>query len=422
MTGLIDKNMTERRILFIMTAVLPLSFALSCTKAERGGADRGIEKEICITVADRAQTKTQLSGYDINDTNHKVRWNAGDRIWCYSESGIYMDYTLTAEDVKTNIYEGDNANAHIVYRYGDEWTVCYCAGAKIGEYVGARKKDLLVLGGGIPRVQSGRFEDCHVCLVRENPEHNNYVFENMQAFLRFEVTQSGSVSDGTLLGQPVTEITVQSIAQRDKMAGNLQIMDESGWRTSLQDSGNDADRIISVIPDGGRFIPASDYFVAVPARRYGEGLRFILYTGTGSSKVARGFVDLSAATTSRNQILDCHDLLKFCAIYVTGISLNYGPETAVENTGITIALGHSGKLVPVITPETATDLSLQWSVSDDSVCSVAQDGTVTALKTGSCTVTCTAKDGSGVNASVEITVSPDAGLGGGEYDDSDFTW
>lgn len=419
--------MTNRRILFILTAALPLALALSCTKAEQG-ADGCIEKGICISLAQQPQTKTQLSGYNINDQNHKVRWNAGDKIWSYSQSGIYMDYTLTTDDVNTDSYEGDNANAHIIYRYGDEWTVCYCAGPKIGGYVGARKKDLLVLGGGIPRVQTGKFEDCHVCLVRENPENNNYVFENMQAFLRFEVTQSGSNRDGKLLGEPVTEITVQSIAQRDKMAGNLQIMDENGWRISLQDSGNDADRIISIIPEGGHFVPSSsengnalsNYFVAVPARRYGEGLRFILYTGTGSSKVARGFVDLPAATTSRNQILDCHDLLKFCAIYVTEISLNYGLETAVEN--ITMAVGHIGKVDADITPETATDQSLQWSVSDDTVCSVAQDGTVTALKVGTCTVTCTARDGSGVSANVEITVSPDAGLGGGEYVDPGFTW
>ena len=420
----------NRNGILLKAALAALLFLpLCCTKE---GTDNGaiVEKVIGISMAEPAQTKAVLHQYDTSEVKHPVAWKTGDRIWCYSESGIYMDYTLTGDDLSSDGYLGKKAKAHIVYRYGDEWVTCYSKGPSIGDYIGARKEKLLVLENGIPREQTGRFDDTHVCIVRSHPDTTDYVFENVQSYLRFELTEPGGagIRNGKLMDQYVTKITVHSLTPGQILAGDLRIIDEAGWRTILQDRGEPADSVITVIPSGGHFEPASatfdgHYFVAVPVRRYANGIRLNMYTDNGAAK---GYVDLPATTITKNYILNCHDLLKFCAIYVDALSFKYGQDENVAE--ISIVAGHSGKLQAVISPETATDKALLWELEgdDDTVCTVAQDGTVTALASGigrSCTVRCTAKDRGTVSNTVTVSVVPDASVNPGGYDVPDpFVW
>lgn len=60
--------------------------------------------------------------------------------------------------------------------------------------------------------------------------------------------------------------------------------------------------------------------------------------------------------------------------------------------------GDSTTLFPTISPNDATEKRLVWSSSNPSVATVDQDGNVTAVGGGSCTITCAATDGSGVTA------------------------
>lgn len=421
---------TLRRILFTMTAALTLAFVPACTKDGQDAAGDVLQKEVRISMADGLQTKTALYQYDTETTDgHPVIWTVGDRIWCYSQSGIYVDYTLKSTDLSGD-YSGENSRTHIAYRYGDQWVICYCSGSSIGDYVGARKKDLLVLGGGIPRVQTGKFEDSHVCIVRTHPDEGVFAFENMQAFLRFEVTQFGDNRDGKLLEHYVTRITVESCKDGERMAGDLKLQDNEGWRTTLEDSGNDADNVITVIPESGHFIPSpngtspNSYFVAVPARNYSKGIRLNLYTHDGVSEAARGYVEVPTFSISRNQILNCHDLLKYYALYVEGISLEYGDVTEVETqpAGIDIMEGHTGTLISTITPGSATDKALHWESSNPDIVSVNQNGEITGQsgKAGeSCIITVRAKDrkaSEAATASVKVTVKTDPAIDHGGDD------
>ena len=413
----------------IVAAVLP-ALLLCCTKE---GTDIGsdiVRKDIGIHFAGDSQTKAEPYQYDTASVSgHPLAWNEGDRIWCYSQSGIYMDSTVTlVTPPAPGEYPGQRAKVHIVYRYGDSWVVCYGKGAAIGDYIGVRKEKLLVLENGIPRVQNGRFEDNHICISRSHPNSTDFEFRNVQAFIRFEITQSGTNRNGKLMGNDVTKLTVRSLTAGDRMCGNVELVDNGLWRTYLQDRGEPADTMITVIPDGGRFLPSPDavnlqnYYVAIPAQLYSEGIHFDLYTVVDGEEEVRGYVDIPPTTVSGNHILNCHDLLKYCAIYVTGISLEYGDETVTE---IDIAAGHSGRLVADISPDEATDKALLWEVSDDTVCTLAQDGTVTGLTSGigrSCTVTCTARDRGTVKNQVTVNVVPDGTLGPGQYVDPGFEW
>ncbi len=77
--------------------------------------------------------------------------------------------------------------------------------------------------------------------------------------------------------------------------------------------------------------------------------------------------------------------------------------SAGNATGIDV--GGTLQLTAVITPDDADDGSVTWSVSNESLASVSQTGLVTALAEGTVTVTATANDVSGVNATFDITIS-----------------
>lgn len=75
---------------------------------------------------------------------------------------------------------------------------------------------------------------------------------------------------------------------------------------------------------------------------------------------------------------------------VTGISLS--------PTSLSLYVGDSQPIAATVTPSDASVQQLQWSSSDESVASVDNEGNVTAVGEGTCTITCAATDGSGVKA------------------------
>lgn len=84
-------------------------------------------------------------------------------------------------------------------------------------------------------------------------------------------------------------------------------------------------------------------------------------------------------------------------VHVTGVTLN---EKTHE-----LKVNESFKLVPTINPDNATDKTVTWSCSDETVVSVSDDGTVKALKTGESTVAVTTKDGHFID-NCKFTVIP----------------
>lgn len=80
---------------------------------------------------------------------------------------------------------------------------------------------------------------------------------------------------------------------------------------------------------------------------------------------------------------------------VTGISLSKPP--------VLVPLGKETSLKIVVNPKKATDKRVTWSSSDESVATV-KNGRVYGVSVGTAVITAEALDGSGVSASVEVTV------------------
>lgn len=101
---------------------------------------------------------------------------------------------------------------------------------------------------------------------------------------------------------------------------------------------------------------------------------------------------------------------------------NHGEVDKVPVSSINISssksvlyVGQSEKLSFVVLPNNATDKTLDYASSDESVLSVS-NGTVTALKSGSATITATAHDGSLVKSNVLAFTVKDMPVMGSDYD------
>lgn len=77
----------------------------------------------------------------------------------------------------------------------------------------------------------------------------------------------------------------------------------------------------------------------------------------------------------------------------------------IEPSEAELPAGYSMKLTATVLPENATNKNVIYSVDDESILSVDQDGNITGLSLGTATVTVTTEDG-GFTASAEITVIP----------------
>lgn len=82
------------------------------------------------------------------------------------------------------------------------------------------------------------------------------------------------------------------------------------------------------------------------------------------------------------------------------------PVSSIKIDQSTFKVGKGAKqnLTYTVQPETATSQLVTWTSSDPKIASVTANGTVTGIKSGTATITCTAKDGSGISASANIEV------------------
>jgi len=90
---------------------------------------------------------------------------------------------------------------------------------------------------------------------------------------------------------------------------------------------------------------------------------------------------------------------------VTGITLS--------ETSITLQPEETMYLTATVEPADADNSAVTWASSDDAVATVINNGLVVAVADGTCTITCSATDGSGVKAECQVTVTsgttPDPG-------------
>ena len=76
----------------------------------------------------------------------------------------------------------------------------------------------------------------------------------------------------------------------------------------------------------------------------------------------------------------------------------------ISPNSVVLAYGEPQQLTVKILPENAADKSVSWTSSDPKTVTVSKDGVIDGLMNGKATVTCTALDGSGVQATCDVRV------------------
>lgn len=118
---------------------------------------------------------------------------------------------------------------------------------------------------------------------------------------------------------------------------------------------------------------------------------YVTAKGTGTATIT------CKAADGSGKYATCSVTVKSATVSVTSISLNASSAS--------LSVGGTKQLSETISPSNATNMSVTWSSSNTNVATVS-DGLVTAVGEGKATITCTANDGSGKQATCDVTVEP----------------
>lgn len=171
----------------------------------------------------------------------------------------------------------------------------------------------------------------------------------------------------------VESVAISGDAQREMLVGDTEALsavvlpEQATNKNVVWSSGNDA--VVSVDENG-----------VITAKAAGQA-EITATAADGSEKSA------SVSITVKEPI-----------VLVSDIQIKDAPES--------MEIGETAELSAVVLPENATNKALTWSSSNPEIVSVSANGAIEAKAAGSAAVTAEAADGSGIKASVTITVQP----------------
>lgn len=128
-------------------------------------------------------------------------------------------------------------------------------------------------------------------------------------------------------------------------------------------------------------------------------------SNTGVATVSNGTVTAVAAgnCTITCSAKDGSGVKAECPVTVTA-EQQLVTSITLSQSSLSLEPGKTQTLTATVMPTNATNKSVTWSSNKTSVATVNQTGKVTAVAVGTCTITCSAKDGSGVKAECQVTV------------------
>lgn len=112
--------------------------------------------------------------------------------------------------------------------------------------------------------------------------------------------------------------------------------------------------------------------------------------------IAQGTVTITCSATDGSGVTaTCQCQVN--AVPVSGITLS--------PSSLSIVIGGTSHITPTIAPSSASNKNVSWATSDSTIATVDGNGNVSGVAVGTCTITCSATDGSGVTQTCEVTVS-----------------
>ncbi|MCX7745831.1 MAG: Ig-like domain-containing protein, partial [Clostridia bacterium] len=156
--------------------------------------------------------------------------------------------------------------------------------------------------------------------------------------------------------------------------------------------------------------PNSPFTSAVKVHRFSlaNGLDLTLHAKPDSGYTFKGWYDVDNQLISTANIHsftvngnEYYHAVFYNSIPVSSVSVN--PPTATLEVGDLAAQDKKTvQLTATVSPSDATDKSITWTTSDNTVAKVDANGLVTAVSTGSATITATASNGKSATASITV--------------------
>lgn len=98
--------------------------------------------------------------------------------------------------------------------------------------------------------------------------------------------------------------------------------------------------------------------------------------------ISEGTVEITVTTVDGSYI-------DSCMVQITDVQYDYIDSVTLDKTSLNMWSGDTYTLIPAISPANVTNKALQWTSSNTSVATVSTSGKVTAVGSGTATITCT---------------------------------
>ena len=173
------------------------------------------------------------------------------------------------------------------------------------------------------------------------------------------------------------------------------------WTTHNGTSGY---RITCVANGNSIFLPAAGNFIGMVPSSAGAGLYW-------SSSARRARPDYAMGVNFSSDMLSRGSAPRYAGFSVRPVFGAFVPVTSVSlnKNSLTLTEGESEALMKTIMPENATEQTVTWASSNASVASVSSEGVVTAVSSGTATITAWASDGEHSAACTVTVQAPTTG-------------
>ena len=390
----------------VFSAILFIGSAVACQ--DMSTADCGVG---CPDVQDiYAELETVDSKTGV-DGNNNVLWDHDDQLVAFMKTTLPERYEIRPESAgtasgsfsKVETCQPDNGvigsmeldNNVILYPYSDD---AVCCKADDGS-----PEISYLLSVHIPEVQEYRissFADASFPMVAVSDD-NIFAFKNICGAVKFQIKGSVMLRSITLTG-----------SNGELISGDAHVTAYAGGGLPVISMDPSASCEVSLVCDDGVKLSAvepTSFIISIPPTEFKDGMSVNITDMNGNEFV---FKNRSANVVKRSRMLKM-PVMELGTIGVTGVGL--------EMTAVDLVVGSRFVLKPVFVPQYPSNTAVRWDSSDESV-AVVVAGEITALKSGTATITVTTEDG-GYSATCEVTVKesgskPDnGGLEGTEDED-----
>ena len=360
--------MKTRTLLWAIAAL----FLASCSQVDVDQVKLKDDHVLTANIENAGPTKTA-----VENGGTKVLWGVGEEISVFLGTTAYKFKSLNTSPASSADFEGTPSLKDV----SDSNPIL-----ALSPYKSDSKVASGIIYYNLPATQQAVENtydpDAHA-LVAYSPTVN-LSFYNVTSGIRFTLTRSD-----------ITEITLKS-NDAMSLAGDLQIK-ASGSTPTIQNITSPS-TIVKLLPPAGGFKKGVWYYITTIPAKLTKGFTIDFKAGA----LEASFTTSSVVTMKRGgygSISEIDKNLTFAdpTIHVTGVTL--------DKTSLTMAPGETATLVATVAPDNATDKSINWSSSDDTVASVDQNGKVTAKKAGTTVIVALTNDGY-KTATCKVTVAP----------------